>query len=71
MKPKELETIFSLYIKIGDLYKEYLDYFKKTWEPFFENGMLNYVYISKEQRSNSYIENYNRIVITCFFDKLN
>ena len=24
--------------------------------------MLNYVYISKEKRSNSYIENYNRIV---------
>ena len=62
MKPKEIENIFSLYIKIDDLYKEYLDYFKKTWEPFFENGMLNYVYISKEQRSNSYIENYNRIV---------
>ena len=41
MKPKELENIFSLYIKIDDLYKEYLDYFKKTWEPFFENGMLN------------------------------
>ena len=62
MKPKEIENIFSLYIKIDDLSKEYLDYFKKTWEPFFENGMLNYVYISKEQRSNSYIENYNRIV---------
>ena len=25
---------------------------KKAWKPFFENGMLNYVYISKEQRSN-------------------
>lgn len=62
MKHKELETIFSLYIKINDLYKEYYNYFKKTWEPFFENGMLNYVYISKEQRPNSYIENYNRIV---------
>ena len=24
--------------------------------------MLNYVYLSKEQRCNSYIENYNRII---------
>ena len=30
--------------------------------PYFENGMLNYVYLSKEQHSNSYLEIYNRVI---------
>ena len=62
MNNKEIENIFSQYIKINNLYKEYINYFKITWIPYFENGMLNYVYISKEQRSNSYIETYNGLV---------
>ena len=33
---------------------------KTYWLPYFVNGMLNYHYLNKEQRSNSYIENYNR-----------
>ena len=41
-------------------YKEFYEYFNNQWKPYFENGMLNYIYLNKEQRSNSYIENYNR-----------
>ena len=41
-------------------YSDYLDYFQNQWLPYFYNGMLNYIYLDKEQRSNSYIENYNR-----------
>lgn len=35
-------------------------YFNKTWKKYFENNSLNYIYINKIQRSNSYIENYNK-----------
>ena len=35
-------------------------YFENQWLQYFHNGMLNYQFLSKEQRSNSYIENYNR-----------
>ena len=36
------------------------NYFNKTWKKFFQNNSLNYIYINKIQRSNSYIENYNK-----------
>ena len=29
-------------------------------EKYILNGMLDYINLSKEERSNSYIENYNR-----------
>ena len=48
------------YEKLGKNYVEFLDYFENQWKRYYENGMLNYIYLSKEQRSNSYIENYNR-----------
>lgn len=28
----------------------------------FKNGILNYIYLIKEQCSNSYLENYNRLI---------
>ena len=37
-----------------------MEYFENQWYQYFANGMLNYYLLSKEQRSNSYIENYNR-----------
>ena len=52
--------IRNKYDKIGKKYNEFLDYFENQWKKFYDNGMLNYIYLSKEQRSNSYIENYNR-----------
>ena len=41
-------------------FNEFYEYFNNQWKPYFESGMLNYIYLNKEQRSNSYIENYNR-----------
>ena len=36
------------------------NYFNKYWKPYFINGELDYAYLTKNQRSNSYIENYNK-----------
>ena len=38
----------------------FIGYYKSQWYKYFENGMLDYSIITKSQRSNSYIENYNR-----------
>ena len=35
-------------------------YFENQWRKFYDNGILNYIYLSKEKRSNSYIESHNR-----------
>ena len=50
----------SICNKYGTEYKymqKYIEYYKKQWFRFFENGMLDYSNITKNQRSNSYIEN--------------
>ena len=39
-------------------------YFYKQWENLIKSGILNYAYASVEQRSNSFIENYNRQIKT-------
>ena len=62
MKESEIEILFTKLYKTNKLYEDFYNYFKKTWIPFYQTGMLNYVYLSKEQRCNSYIENYNRII---------
>ena len=58
------ESIFNKikekYLKISKEYIDFLNYYNTQWIPYFKNGMLNYHYLIKEQRSNSYIENYNR-----------
>ena len=41
-------------------YKEVMVYFENQWRKFYDNGILNYIYLSKEKRSNSYIESHNR-----------
>ena len=46
----------------SDNFNKFLDYFTSQWMIYFNNGMLNYSGLSKSQRSNSYIENYNRII---------
>ena len=58
----EIDKELSKLSNRGELFLEYINYFKTTWIPYFLNGMLNYVYLSKEQRSNSYLENYNRVI---------
>ena len=44
----------------GDNIQTYIEYYENLWIQYFSNGMLNYHYLTKEQRSNSYIDNYNR-----------
>ena len=41
-------------------YIEFMDYINSQWGKYFRNGMLNYSNTTKNIRSNSYIENYNR-----------
>ena len=53
-------NIKNTYISKGVKYENFIEYFENQWIPYFINGMLNYHYLNKEQRSNSYIENYNR-----------
>ena len=48
------------YLKLHENYGTYMDYYKNEWESYLINGFLNYAYLKKEQRSNSYLENYNR-----------
>jgi hypothetical protein len=57
---KILDDIKLNYSKKNSLYEDYFIYFENQWLQYFHNGMLNYQFLSKEQRSNSYIENYNR-----------
>ena len=54
---EEFENIFEEFIKINPLFVDYGNYYITTWFPYFYNGMLNYIYLTKEQRSNSYLEN--------------
>ena len=42
------------------LYIKFKQYYKDNWIQHLKSGSLNYIYLSKKERSNSYIENYNR-----------
>lgn len=54
-----IDNIFSKY---GDKYETFKNYFKTFWIKFFEMGLLDYSDIDKALRSNSYIENYNKLI---------
>ena len=41
-------------------YNKFKDYFIKVWNKYFIDGTLNYIFLKKIQRSNSYLENYNK-----------
>ena len=43
-----------------DFYSKFKDYFIKVWNEYFIDGTLNYIILKKIQRSNSYLENYNK-----------
>ena len=40
----------------------FFDYYEKNWYYYLENALQDYTKISKLQRFNSYIENYNKII---------
>ena len=48
------------YLKLNENYETFMDYYKSEWEKYVFNGFFNYEFLKKEQRSNSYLDNYNR-----------
>ena len=55
-EPNFLDIIFEKNKNINkDLLEEYKIYFGSNWKPYFKNGFLNYCYLLKKERSNSYI----------------
>ena len=61
------DNIIQSYLELYDKNKEiqnliwnFKKYFNDTWDAFLKNKMLNYNGLKKFQRSNSYIENYNK-----------
>ena len=53
-----VNEIFNKYKEV--YYEKFKKYFFSQWVKYINNGILNYSFLKKEQRSNSYIENYNR-----------
>ena len=43
-----------------NLLMKFKNYFKNTWNKYFKNNIPNYKNLNREQRCNSYIENYNK-----------
>ena len=43
-------------------FENFFDYYENNWYYYLKNSMLDYSKISKLQRCNSYIENYNKII---------
>ena len=58
-----IDTIFKKYEKYENI-NNFKKYFYYQWEGLIKSGILNYAYFSKQQRSNSFIENYNRRIKT-------
>ena len=59
-KSDEYTNVDSFSNKYKKLFPKFINYFKRQWLSYFKNGFLNYIYLKKDFRSNSYIENYNR-----------
>ena len=45
------------------IFSKFKDYFIKVWNKYFIDGTLNYIFLKKIQRSNSYLENYNKRIM--------
>ena len=58
-----IDDIFKKYDKDSNI-NSFKNYFYKQWENIIKSGILNYAYASVQQRSNSFIENYNRRIKT-------
>ena len=58
-----IDDIFMKYKEDSNISK-FKNYFYKQWENIIKSGILNYAYASVQQRSNSFIENYNRKIKT-------
>jgi len=58
-----IDEIFLKYEKNTNI-ENFKKYFYNQWEDPIKSGILNYAYASIQQRSNSFIENYNRRIKT-------
>ncbi len=58
-----IDNIFKKYEKFENI-NIFKEYFYHQWEGLIKTGILNYAYLTKQQRSNSFIENYNRRIKT-------
>ena len=58
----ELTSLDNICNKYEEYSISFINYFRNQWFRFFQNGSLIYKNLDKKFRSNSYIENYNRIV---------
>ena len=63
----DIDEIFDVYIAkyqentyIIELLKAFISYYNSTWKIFLYNGLLNYYNLNKIQRTNCYLENYNK-----------
>ena len=58
-----IDDISKKYNKDSNI-NNFRNYFYKQWENIIKSGVLNYAYASVQQKSNSFIENYNRQIKT-------
>ena len=59
---KDLTIIDTLCNKYNEYCPSFVNYFRNQWIKYFNNGCLVYNNLEVKFRSNSYIENYNRII---------
>lgn len=60
-----MEYVNNTINNLKTLYTEFLtffQYYENNWYEYLENSMLDYNKVTKLQRCNSYIENYNKII---------
>lgn len=43
----------------------FFSYYESNWYKYLQDGSIDYTKVSKLQRCNSYIENYNKIIKKC------
>lgn len=61
----DMEYVKNTINNLKTLYTEFLtffQYYENNWYEYLENSMLDYNKVTKLQRCNSYIENYNKII---------
>ena len=57
-----LNYLSKKYSNLNNKYMKLLNYYNKEWNPYIINDFLNYHDLPTEVKSNSYIENYNRVI---------
>ena len=58
----DITKIDIIYTKYESIFNDFINYFHNQWVHHFTSGFLNFKFLKKNERPNSYIENYNRRV---------